>query len=71
VGRLGGRGSAIAGRQTVRKHVSRVVGLGHTPHTTLLDVVSDCAAKTPSLAGNHIREHIERYVYPLLALRSA
>ena len=51
--------------------VYRVVGLGHTQHTTLLDVVSDFAAKTPSLAGSHIREHIERYVYPLLALRSA
>ena len=58
--------TAFAGKT----NVSRVVGRGHTPNTTLLDVVSDFAAKTPSLAGSHIREHIERQVYPLLELRS-
>ena len=53
-----------------RTDAYRVVGLGHTQHTTLLDLVSDFAAKTPSLAGSHIREQIERQVYPWLALRS-
>ena len=53
-----------------RTDIYRVVGLGHTHNTTLLDLVSDFAAKTPSLAGSHIREQIERHVYPLVALRN-
>ena len=52
-----------------RDNVYRVLGLGHTQNTTLLDVISDFPAKTPSLAGSHIREQIERHVYPLLQLR--
>jgi exonuclease VII large subunit len=52
-----------------RNDTYRVLGLGHTHDTTLLDVVSDFPAKTPSLAGSHIREQIERHVYPLLQLR--
>jgi len=52
-----------------RNDAYRVLGLGHTHNTTLLDLVSDFPAKTPSLAGSHIREQIERLVYPLLQLR--
>jgi exonuclease VII large subunit len=53
-----------------KNDVYRVLGLGHTNTMTLLDVVSDFAAKTPSLAGSHIREQIEWHIYPLLHLRS-
>jgi hypothetical protein len=52
-----------------RNDAYRVLGIGHTHDTTLLDVVSDFPAKIPSLAGSHIREQIERHVYPLLQLR--
>jgi exonuclease VII large subunit len=58
--------NALAGKH----NVYRVLGLGHTNNTTLLDVISDFAAKTPSLAGGHIREQIEWHVHPWLALRS-
>jgi exonuclease VII large subunit len=53
-----------------KNNVYRMLGLGHTHNTTLLDVISDFAAKTPSLAGNHIREQVEWHVHPLLELRS-
>jgi hypothetical protein len=52
-----------------RNNLYRVLGLGHTHDTTLLDVISDFAAKTPSLAGNHLREQVEWHVYPSSDLR--
>jgi Exonuclease VII, large subunit len=53
-----------------KNNVYRVLGLGHTNNTTLLDVISDFAARTPSLAGSHIREQVDWHVRPLLELRS-
>lgn len=38
----------------------RVIGLGHTGNTTLLDFVSDYSANTPAQAGAYIREQIEK-----------
>ena len=39
----------------------RVIGLGHTANTTLLDLVVDFAGNTPTQAGGHLRHMIERY----------
>lgn len=38
----------------------RVVGLGHSGNSTLLDVIADFSAPTPSYAGTFVREQIER-----------
>ena len=36
----------------------RVVGLGHTGNSTILDFVSDFCANTPTQAGGHIRDRL-------------
>lgn len=36
----------------------RIVGLGHSGNTTLMDVISDFSASTPTHAGTHIRDRI-------------
>lgn len=41
------------------KNAYRVIGLGHTANTTLLDLLADYAANTPTRAGTHIREMLE------------
>lgn len=41
------------------KKAYRVIGLGHTANTTLLDLLADYAANTPTRAGAHIREMVE------------
>ena len=38
----------------------RIVGLGHSNNSSLLDLVSDFSARTPGQAGIYIREQIER-----------
>ena len=38
----------------------RVVGLGHTGNTTLLDLVSDFTANTPAQAGAYVRERVQQ-----------
>lgn len=45
-----------------RKQVYRVIGLGHSGNTTLLDHVVEHAARTPGQAGLHVREEVERRV---------
>ena len=43
------------------KHTAyRIVGLGHTGNSTILDFASDFCANTPTQAGGHIRE---RYIH--------
>ncbi len=42
-----------------QKNAYRVVGLGHTANRTLLDLVADFSANTPTHAGVHIREMCE------------
>lgn len=39
--------------------VFRVVGLGHTGNSTLLDVLADYSASTPTDAGRYVRERVE------------
>ncbi len=47
--------SALAG-----KRAYRVIGLGHSGNTTLLDLVADYTARTPAQAGMHVREAVEQ-----------
>lgn len=42
------------------KKAYRVTGLGHSANRTLLDLVADFSANTPTHAGVHIRESVER-----------
>ena len=37
----------------------RVVGLGHTGNTSLLELVADVTANTPAQAGTYIRERVQ------------
>jgi len=41
------------------KSAYRVVGLGHSGNSTLLDIVADFSANTPTQAGMHVREQVE------------
>lgn len=43
------------------KSAYRVIGLGHTANTTILDLLADYAANTPTKAGAHIRDMIEHH----------
>lgn len=43
------------------KEAYRVLGLGHTANTTVLDLLADYAATTPTRAGAHVRETILHY----------
>jgi len=45
-----------------RKASYRIIGLGHSGNTTLLDHVVEHAARTPGQAGLHVREEVERRV---------
>jgi len=40
----------------------RVIGLGHSGNTTLLDRVADFTARTPAQAGMHVRESVQLVV---------
>ncbi|WP_404463072.1 hypothetical protein LG331_09850 [Vreelandella aquamarina] len=37
----------------------RVVGLGHHGNTSMIDLIADYSATTPTQAGNHVKEQIE------------
>jgi exodeoxyribonuclease VII large subunit len=52
-----------------KKDAYRVIGLGHTANTTLLDLVADYAATTPTRAGAHICQLMERTTLPLMEAR--
>lgn len=52
-----------------KKDAYRVIGLGHTANTTLLDLVADYAATTPTRAGAHLCNLIERTTLPLMEAR--
>lgn len=52
-----------------KKDAYRVIGLGHTANSTLLDLVADYAATTPTKAGAYICSLIERTTLPLLEAR--
>lgn len=54
-----------------RKSMYRVIGLGHSGNTTLLDHVVEHAARTPGQAGLHVREEVERRVRSWQAARKA
>lgn len=41
------------------KRAYRVIGLGHSGNSTLLDLVAEHSAPTPAQAGMHVREQIE------------
>lgn len=42
------------------QHAHRVVGLGHTGNSTLLDLVCDFSAYTPAQAGAYVRERVQQ-----------
>lgn len=42
------------------KNAYRIVGLGHTGNSTILDLVADFSANTPTQAGGHIKDRIAR-----------
>ena len=46
-------------RAFAAKMAYRVVGLGHSANSTMLDLVADFSANTPTHAGVHIRDAIE------------
>jgi exodeoxyribonuclease VII large subunit len=46
-------------RALAQKQAFRIVGLGHTGNSTLLDLVADISANTPAQAGQFVREIVE------------
>ena len=46
-------------RALAKKQAFRIVGLGHTGNSTLLDYVADVTSNTPAQAGQFVREVVE------------
>jgi len=44
-----------------KKRAYRVTGIGHSSNTTLTDFLVDFSASTPTAAGTHIRDQLERH----------
>lgn len=53
------------------KRAYRVVGLGHSGNSTLLDHIVEHAARTPAQAGMHVRERLEAIAAPSQVLAPA